>query len=149
MGNLETPEPQLYTELGQGSALMPIYSQRMMNVYAMPESELRSVAFTNGMATAFFSAASGAFSFGAGILVNGLMQTEWTPMTEAIVKLGTPICAVLTGMFLLLAIWAARTRGSMLDQIRSESRIIPANEVKPPRSGYNWVRDGHLKGRSR
>ena len=108
----------------QGSTVQMFYVQRAMRVYALPESELKSVSLMNTLASVFFSVASGLFSLAVGIWINSLFQIEMSSAGEILAKAFAPLALFLAMVSGALGIWALYTRGSTLKTIQDESNEI-------------------------
>jgi hypothetical protein len=94
-------------------------------VYALHEHEIQTISMMNTQATVFFSAGSGFVSFGLGIIVNALFQTNLTPSGEVLFKIGAPLVVLCSMLFFGLGFWAIHKRNNTFAQIKRESVVAP------------------------
>ena len=107
----------------QASPVVLLFARREMTIYALNESEVRSISFMNTLAMAFFSLASACLTFALGVWVEGAFQENLSAEATVLNAMAPPICAVGTIVFAGLGIWALMHRGSMLKTVRSESHV--------------------------
>ncbi|MCX5518444.1 hypothetical protein OSH10_08350 [Kaistia defluvii] len=106
-----------------GLVVENLYMTRTMTVYGMHEGEVEMMTHLNTQATVFFSVASGCVSIGAGIWVSAAFSSELSPEGKVLLWGGGPALIVLSAVFVALGIWSMRSRGSMLEKIRRQSRV--------------------------
>lgn len=111
-------------EAGQGSYVQPIYVERKITYYALPENELNSISLMNTLALVFFSVGSFLASLGFGIQIDAAFQKDMTPEAKLLQEVGAPILWSLAAVFGAVGGWAVKQRYGMLKNIRQESRVI-------------------------
>ena len=119
--------PRVQFEGERGAPVLLQYARREMTIYALNESEIRSISFMNALAMAFFSLASASCTFALGVLVEGAFQESLTAEAAVLNEVVSPVCVVFTIIFAGLGIWALVHRGSMLNTVRSESHVESRN----------------------
>jgi len=108
-----------------GATVKPLYTERQCTMWALSATELMSLSLLGHLAAACFSASA----FCAGIAVNIIISLGGSraPLSETGVRLLNPGCwvfAVGAAVFSALAICAHVVKGTVLGQIKKESRSV-------------------------
>lgn len=136
-------------EGSQSSLVLLQYAKREMTVYALNESEVRSISFMNVLAMAFFSLASACATFAIGIRVEAMFQESLTAEAAVLNVMAPPICTVGALVFGGLGIWALLHRGSMLKTLREQSRVEKPSGNRKRSMGRPSISHGSVRRVSR
>jgi hypothetical protein len=99
-------------------------TERTVIGYGITEEELEHVGNLNTQATTYFSVSSALFVVGIGLVADWLMEGQPSQYGSLLAQFGTPICVVLGGVFLFLAIKSVRARSSIVARIKKQSKVI-------------------------
>jgi hypothetical protein len=99
-------------------------TERTVIGYGITEDELEHVGTLNTQATTFFSVFIGLLTFAFGLVANWLIAGQPAGNGEILTKIGSPICFVLSLVFLFLAVQSFKTRSTILNRIKDQSKVI-------------------------
>jgi len=104
-----------------GSSVVPLYVERKMKIYAVPEFEFDSLASRNTQATTFFSVGSFLLSAAISIWINAIFYTDVPPAAVIAKTYVAPLGVLLACVFFGLAWQATKSRKSSWERIKDES----------------------------
>ena len=100
----------------RGACVQPVYVEREMKFYALPETELNTISLMNTLALVFFSVGSFLLSPAIGIMIETSYQENLTPITTVLLVMG--IWSVQIGLAQTSAMSARVLELSLEDAIR-------------------------------
>lgn len=109
------------TESRGGATVKTTYVERQVMAYAVFETEVEALSSLNTQATIFFSVASAALSFSAGIWTNAAFAAQPTPEATIASHIVAPSFLILAAIFVGLGIHAWLRRASAVAAIRRQS----------------------------
>lgn len=107
-------------------------AERIMNFYAISESELGHVSSLNSQTTAFLAIASALLSFGVGILTNAMFADHLSDIGRLACYIMTPILIGMAIVFGLLARGARKNRQNLMEVIKRESTSDVSRQTPKP-----------------
>jgi predicted membrane channel-forming protein YqfA (hemolysin III family) len=116
------------TPLQLGSSLIPLYVERRMKIYAVPEFEFDSLATRNTQGTTFYSVGSFLLSAALSVWVNAAFYTETTPTAFVMMVFVAPLVTLLAVVFFWLGWHNTKSRQSTWDRIKSEYVLLAKPE---------------------
>jgi hypothetical protein len=116
--------PKISVDTPAGALVKSSYLERDVLVYGMLEPEAEMLSSLNGQVTIYFSLASAVASVAIGIWINAAFAEKLTSTGDAATHLLAPACLVLSAIFALLGIGIRRTRSTMWERIKRQSRPI-------------------------
>jgi hypothetical protein len=124
----QQPPSGSQTPLQLGSSLTPLYVERRMKIYAVPEFEFDSLATRNTQETTFYSVGSFLLSAALSVWVNAAFYTEITPPAFIMMIFVAPLVTLLSGVFFWLGRQNGKSRQSTWDRIKNESVLLAKPE---------------------
>ena len=119
--------------IGQGATIRNLYVERDVNIVAVLENELDTLAFFNSLTTAFLSIGSFIIALACGIWTNAAFVADKTlpPNGYVLSWYVAPGLVVLGICFYLGALWARSLRQSTWRRICGESKTDPTTPPAP------------------
>jgi|SRR5215831_2547950 len=115
--------PNLSTQAPVGAYLTTVHVGREVKVFAIVDSEVRTIAMFNTLSTVFFSLCFSSLSAALGVYANSMFSEKLTPEGVVLLKFGVPTLIIFAIVFFGIAIWARMSRGTTWDVIRKESKF--------------------------
>lgn len=108
----------------QFSSLQPRHTSRQMRQYVLDEAELDSISLLNTAASWCFSAASGVFLFGVGVVVSVIIDGSLTEKGEVMVWVVVPAAFIFASALAIVGWLAWKKKRSVLSALKGQSLDI-------------------------
>ena len=115
-----------------GSSLVPLYVERRMKIYAVPEFEFDSLATRNTQGTTFYSVGAFLLSAALSVWINSAFYNEVPPTAFVMKVFAAPIVVLLACVFFFLGWQATKSRQSTWERIKAESVSLATPESASP-----------------
>lgn len=118
----ESPEgqPEISTKPSPG-LIRVLQTGRNLKAYGVTESEIEQLGMFNTLVTIFFSVGTGFLVFGAGLLVDWIMQGMPSHYGEALAKIGGLVCVAMCVVFYALGMICIKRRKGTIQRIKTDS----------------------------
>ncbi len=116
------PKPRTPRTRSKGSLLDTEHGVRTMKVYAVTESDMKSMKLTTAYASIAFSFAVAFFGYAADIIISCIFSTSLTPAAKAASYELAPVLVICAVLFLVAGIKAQMDKNSVWNDIEKSTK---------------------------